>query len=66
MRKNEYAIEIQITEDGQILSTVEGVEGSGCEALTAWLDELGKTLEHHKTKDWRKDQTRREVRHIRQ
>jgi hypothetical protein len=57
-RDGEYSIEVEISSTGEIQTTVQGVQGSGCEALTAWLEELGETVEHYRTKDWTRQQTR--------
>jgi hypothetical protein len=49
-----HIINITIDEDGVMHSEVEGVAGSLCEGLTAWLNRLGKVLKHEKTADYRK------------
>ncbi len=46
-----HTIEIVIDENGIITSEVHGILGSGCDTECKWLDELGKVLEHRKTKD---------------
>jgi len=47
-----HTIEIEITEDGEIKSTVQGVSGPSCEDLARWLEELGDTVEHYHTPDY--------------
>lgn len=53
--KEEYQIELIITPDGQIASTVLGVCGPDCEGLTEWLDNVGEVTEHHATPDARRN-----------
>jgi len=48
-------IKIKITKDGKTQIKVEGVQGSGCNALTKPLEEaLGKTVSDQKTQDYYK------------
>jgi hypothetical protein len=57
MVSSEYSIDIKINEQGEIESTVNGVQGPSCEDLTAWLEELGTTVEHRHTEDFYRRQT---------
>jgi len=50
-----YEIEIVINKQtGEIQSTVTGVIGPDCVGLTAWLDQIGETIEHETTGDFDK------------
>jgi hypothetical protein len=51
-----HTIEITINEEGEIESEVKGVLGPDCEGLSDWLEELGDTVEHHHTPDYRRQQ----------
>ena len=53
-----HIIEIKINAEGEIESEVEGILGPDCEGLTEWLEELGETIEHHRTPDYRRQQKR--------
>jgi hypothetical protein len=49
-------IEIEITEEGEIVSEVKGVLGADCEGLTDFLDEMGEVVEHRRTADFYRQQ----------
>lgn len=49
-----HEIEIVIGPDGKIESTVSGIKGPTCEALTKWLEEFGVVERDEHTADWRK------------
>jgi len=51
-------IEITINEEGEIESEVKGVLGPDCEGLADWLAELGDVVEHRRTPDYHRRQTR--------
>ncbi len=51
-----HVIEIEIDEEGQITSTVNGLKGPSCEELTKWLEGLGETVEHRRTPDYYRQQ----------
>lgn len=56
MNANEYTIEVTINEDGEVEATVGNIKGTGCEGLTQFLEELGNTVEHRSTTDYRRHQ----------
>jgi hypothetical protein len=56
MNGTPHTIEIEINEDGEIASTVNGVQGPSCEELTHWLEDLGDTVEHRRTPDYYRQQ----------
>lgn len=49
---NAHTIEIEITPEGQIKSTVKGVSGPDCGRLTKWLEELGSVTKDEHTLDF--------------
>jgi len=52
-----YTIEIVITEDGEIQSEVQGVQGTICEKLSEFLDEAGEVVEDRKKPEYHRRQT---------
>jgi hypothetical protein len=52
-----HTIDVEISQEGEIRTTVNGVQGEGCEALTQWLEELGEVVEHRRTPDYYRQQT---------
>jgi len=48
-------ITIQVTVDGMIKATVNGVEGTACEGISEFLDVLGKVIVDEKTDDYYKN-----------
>ncbi len=52
-----HTIEVEIELGGVIQSEVHGLLGSGCEVECKWIDDLGKLVEHRKTKD--RDRTKK-------
>ncbi|MFN8445532.1 MAG: DUF2997 domain-containing protein [Caldilineaceae bacterium] len=50
MQKQE--IEISVLPDGRIEYTIKGVPGSGCENISALLEQLGKIEKQEKTSDY--------------
>jgi hypothetical protein len=63
--EKEYTIDIEINEEGEIESTVNGVMGPSCEELTQWLESLGDVTEHHRTPDYSRQQTRGQAHMVR-
>ena len=47
-----HTIEIEINDEGEISSTVRGIQGESCADLTQWLEDLGAVVEHHRTADY--------------
>ena len=59
-----HSLKITINEDGTLESEVLDISGPSCEALTAWLDNLGEVKEHKRTPDYfqlKKDKVNRKV-----
>ena len=52
-----HTIDVEIGPEGEIRTTVNGVQGNGCEGLTQWLEELGEVVEHRRTPDFYRQQT---------
>lgn len=48
----EHTIEIIITPEGEIQSTVKGIAGPSCEGVTEWLKELGQVIDDKNTADY--------------
>ncbi len=46
-----HTIEVIIPLGGTIESEVHGILGTACETECAWIDKLGKLVEHRKTAD---------------
>jgi hypothetical protein len=47
-----HEIELEITPEGQIKSTVKGVEGPSCEGLLDFLAEMGEIVADKRTPDF--------------
>jgi hypothetical protein len=47
-----HTIEITITPEGEVKSTVKGVKGVACHEISKWLDDLGKVTHDSKTPDF--------------
>jgi hypothetical protein len=47
-----HVIDVVIEPDGEIKATVNGVQGSACEGLTDFLDDVGQVVEHVRTADF--------------
>ena len=47
-----HTIEIVITPEGEVKSTVKGVKGTACHEISKWLDDLGKVTHDSKTPDY--------------
>lgn len=56
MSDTPHVIDIEINEEGEITSTVNGVQGPSCEELTDWLEDLGETIEHRRTPGYYRQQ----------
>lgn len=52
-----FTVEVIITEDGEIQGEVQGVSGSICEKLSAFLDEAGDVVEDRKKPEYNRRQT---------
>lgn len=50
-----HTIEVEINEEGRIVSEAKGVKGKSCSELTKWLDALGRVEVDKKTSDYFKD-----------
>ena len=57
MSQEQY-IDIEITEDGEIVSEVVGVLGPDCEGLAHFLKDLGVVVEDRRTPDYTRQQAR--------
>jgi len=55
---SEQFIEIEINEDGEIISEVHGVLGPDCEGLAHFLKDLGTVVEDRRTPDYNRQQAR--------
>jgi hypothetical protein len=51
-----HTIKIKIHADGRIESLTKGIEGSGCQGASSWLDELGEVEVDEPTEDFYREQ----------
>ncbi|MGD9099247.1 MAG: DUF2997 domain-containing protein [Anaerolineae bacterium] len=47
-----HTIEIEITPQGEVKATVQGVKGAACADISAFLDELGEVAEDRVTAEF--------------
>lgn len=47
-----HTIKVTIDKGGVITTEVSGIQGEGCDALTAWLTQLGNVDEDRATPDY--------------
>jgi len=45
----EHTVTIVVKKGGKVTSEVEGIAGPSCATKTAWLDRLGREVEHEDT-----------------
>jgi hypothetical protein len=53
---NPHTITVKFKPDGSFTAKVTGIQGPGCEEVSAWLDQLGEVTADVKTADYYQQQ----------